>query len=420
MHEVPQAAALSSVSMERTELTPPERRLWDAYPKGDKVDFGPGAPEDGASWGPERTLRAKVIRALLLGDVTPASALRVAGARITGVLDLRNADLTCPVVLHSCHFEKTPLFYAARTRQLAFTRSVLPNLVATEITTSGALQLSECRIAGSVRLIGAELGALSLDNAVLGTEDTDVEVLQLNPGHIVNDLYAPGLVASGRLALKGARVGGVVDLTAATLTGSADFRRARFDELCATPDAWPGKVKLDGLTFGALTPRLPAAARLELLTRDEEGHVPHAYEQLAAEYARIGDDTSARTVRLAKQRRYRATLPGYARIWGYLQDITVGYGYRPMRAAAWLVVLLVLGGVVFGLHHPPPADPAKGPAFNPLVYPLDLVLPVVDFGQAKAFTPQGWYQWLSYLLIAAGWLLATTVVAGITRTVNRQ
>ncbi|MEV3932480.1 MULTISPECIES: hypothetical protein [unclassified Streptomyces] len=41
-------------------------------------------------------------------------------------------------------------------------------------------------------------------------------------------------------------------------------------------------------------------------------------------------------------------------------------------------------------------------------------------GQEKAFNPLGWYQWLSYLLIVTGWLLATTIAAGITRSVSRQ
>jgi hypothetical protein len=113
-------------------------------------------------------------------------------------------------------------------------------------------------------------------------------------------------------------------------------------------------------------------------------------------------------------------LSWYARVWGYVQDVAVGYGYRPMRAAGWLVVLLVIGTVTFGLHHPPPMELGKGPHFNAFVYTLNLLLPIVDFGQAKAFNPQGLYQWLSYLLIAVGWILATTIVAGVSRAISRQ
>jgi hypothetical protein len=423
-------------------LTAAESRVRAAFANGARIEFGDDDPAEGASWGQERTVRAKVLRELLLGDDSSTAALRLAGARITGELDLRNATIPCPVVLYGCHFTKAPNFYAAQTRQLAFTKSALPGLIATEIRTSGALQLSHCRIGGTVRLVNADLGALALDKAVL---DSEGEAVQLNPARITSDLHAPGLRVRGELRLDGLRVGGLLNLEkselrrpggtalratgcraaelrlagAVPVEGEVDLRRARFEVVDAEPGVWPGAVHLDGFAYDALTPRLAAKQRLELLARDVDGYVPHAYEQLAATYARLGDDRSARDVRLTKQRRHRATLPAYARLWGYVQDGTVGYGYRPMRAAAWLGALLLLGVLVFGLHHPPPVDAGKAPAYNPVVYPLDLLIPIVDFGQAKAFTPQGWYQWLSYALIAAGWLLATTVVAGVTRTINR-
>jgi hypothetical protein len=51
------------------DLTPAERRVWEAFPLGEGVDFREDADDDpaaGASWGPERTVRAEVLRALLL------------------------------------------------------------------------------------------------------------------------------------------------------------------------------------------------------------------------------------------------------------------------------------------------------------------------------------------------------------------
>jgi hypothetical protein len=35
----------------------------------------------------------------------------------------------------------------------------------------------------------------------------------------------------------------------------------------------------------------------------------------------------------------------YARLWGRLQDITVGYGYRPLRAGGWLFVTTIAAGI---------------------------------------------------------------------------
>lgn len=51
---------------------------------------------------------------------------------------------------------------------------------------------------------------------------------------------------------------------------------------------------------------------------------------------------------------------------------------------------------------------------------LDLLVPVIDFGQQSQFSPHGPLAWLAYGLIAAGWILATTIAAGITRTLRRQ
>ncbi|WP_329937167.1 hypothetical protein [Streptomyces sp. BE308] len=47
-------------------------------------------------------------------------------------------------------------------------------------------------------------------------------------------------------------------------------------------------------------------------------------------------------------------------------------------------------------------------------------MPLMDFGQKTAFTPTGPNQWLSYFLIVADRVLATTVVAGVTRNLSRS
>ncbi|CAM5483217.1 hypothetical protein GCM10010345_10900 [Streptomyces canarius] len=91
-----------------------------------------------------------------------------------------------------------------------------------------------------------------------------------------------------------------------------------------------------------------------------------------------------------------------------------------MRAAGWLLLLLCTGTLAFALRHPPALKPSEAPQFNPLVHALDLLLPIIDFGQENAFAPRGGYQWLSYLLIPTGWVPATTIAAGVTRSLSRQ
>jgi uncharacterized protein YjbI with pentapeptide repeats len=486
--------------VEPIDLTPAERRVWRAFPTGTPVDLRNGTdddPEGGDAWPARRTLRAWVLRKLLLSPPVDGevAALRVAGARVTGALDLKYATVEHPIGLWGCHFEETPVLYGARVRQVNLSGSRLPGLDAATLRVDGVLRLTDCRVTGQVRLGGARLsGVLFLERARLGTADgREEEVLHLNHSVLEDDVWGPGLEALGEVRMNGASVAGVVNLEGAVLRnpgglvfdganltvgsdlnatrarfegevnvrgatipgllvltqarlsapdgcalrttsasigevwfregrveGTVNMLRGRFGLLHVPPGAIDGEVWLDGLTYGSLTPRLPAKARIAMLERDAEGYVPHAYEQLAAAYRQAGDDRAARNVLLAKQRRRRATRPWYARLWGYLQDVTVGYGFRPVWAAAWLAGLLVAGTTVFGARHPEPLKPGEQPPFNALFYTLDLLLPIIDFGQERAFKPVGGYQWLAYVLILTGWVLATTIAAGITRTLRRQ
>ncbi|MGZ3118854.1 membrane-associated oxidoreductase [Streptomyces sp. H62] len=486
--------------MEINDLTPAEARVWRAFATGTHVDFRTADDENpagGGSWGPERTVRAGVLRALLLdgprqeGEV---AALSLAGARVTGSLELQYATVEHPVRLRHCHFEETPRLYAARLREVNLSESALPGLIAHAVRVEGVLRLTRARFSGMVRLGGAEVtGSLYLESTDLHAPDTEGPVLQLNQAVLGADLWAPGLRARGEVRLTGARVAGTVNLADAVLDrpdgtalhaetlaaeadvllrqaevrgrlefrgaripgrldlsmarlshpggtalrasstvigelwlrqcpkveGTLNLRRAQVDVLFVEPEAVPDWVQLNDLAYTSLIPHEPAERRLPMLELGES-YLPFTYEQLTAAYRRIGDDDAARRVQLAKQRRRRRTLPWYGRLWGHLQDVTVGYGFRPLRAGGWLLSLLAIGSVAYGLDHPAPLKPAEAPDFDPVFYTLDLLLPVISFGQENAFAPEGGHQTLAYLLIITGWILATTVITGLTRTVSRQ
>lgn len=202
--------------------------------------------------------------------------------------------------------------------------------------------------------------------------------------------------------------------------GLVNLRRSQFDMLHVPSATWPEKIRIDGLSYRTLAPHLPAEERLPALEREESGYLPYAYEQLAAAYRTAGDEAAARTVQLAKLRRHRRTLPRHGRLWGQLQDVTVGYGFRPLRAAGWLLALLLVGSIAYALHAPRPLKAGEAPDFNAVFYTIDLMLPIIGFGQESAYAPAGWYQWLSYLLIVTGWVLATTTAAGVSRSLQRQ
>ncbi len=103
-----------------------------------------------------------------------------------------------------------------------------------------------------------------------------------------------------------------------------------------------------------------------------------------------------------------------------LLDWTVGYGYRPWISGLWLVLLIALGTVVFSLRHPLTIrQPGERPHFHAFVYTLDLMLPLETFGQRSAWDPAGWTDWLAWGLTAAGWFLATALIAGVARVLRR-
>ncbi|MFE5482309.1 membrane-associated oxidoreductase [Streptomyces sp. NPDC056527] len=486
---------------ETNDLTPAEVRIWQAFPRGESVDFRAAEDEDpglGGTWGAERTVRASVLRALLIkapqeeGEV---AALKISGARITGVLNLKYASIDAAIRLSHCHFDDVPDLYGAQLRQLNLSKSALPGLSGATTRVEGVLRMTGCRMRGPVRLGGAQIsGALFMEQAEFTAPDDSEPVLQLNQAVVGADLWAPEMRAHGqvrltgasiagrinvqdaefdkpdgtavdaqnlnvgahvrarcirtrgRVELRGSRITGRLDLLHARLShpgdtalrasscvigelwlrggdrieGALNLRRSQIEILTLEPEMLPDQVYLGNLTYTVLAPHEPAENRLPMLERDGERYEPHGYEQLTAAYRHVGDDDAARLVQLAKQRRRRATLTWYGRLWGYVQDATVGYGFRPLRAAVWLLSLMTIGSIAYGLDHPRPIKPDETPDFNPVFYTLDLLLPVINFGQESAFAPDGWHQWLSYALIITGWILATTIVAGVTRTVNRQ
>ncbi|MGI5472817.1 oxidoreductase [Streptomyces sp. CA-132043] len=506
--------------MREEDLTDPERRLWQAFATGTKVDLrdrtadGAGAEGDESGWGPERTVRASVIRALLLGSVEPRAGetpvVHLVGARIAGRLDLVFCEARCVLRLEECRFEQAPQLYGARLHVTGFARSHLPGLGANSITVGGHLDLMHTRISGALRLTNARIdGSLLLQGALLahpGAVVLDGSWLETGGGIVCHSgfraegemrlsaarvgeglhlqgarlqhpggdaLYAPGIHigsdaafsdgfhADGAIDLTGATTGGRVsfhtatvggtgargsgprgadareadcrgvtyrhlqaaelDLSAARLHGTVDLQHTQVGVLHLPVEDFTCPLHLDGLEYRSLRPQLPAGARLPLIARDPDGYRPQPYQQLAAVYQSLGHDHDARAVLLAKQRHRRSTLRLAGRAWGQLLDATVGYGYRPWLAGLWLTALTLLGTAVFSAAEPTPVKQGEGAPFQPLVYTLDLLVPIGALGQRNA-----WYwttdpqQFLAYALIAVGWLLTTAVVAGVSRVLNRN
>jgi len=351
--------------------------------------------------------------------VTSTGQLSFAGTRIASHLDLDGARLEAA---------------GGRPALAADGASVDGSVILTGVRARGEISLRAVRVGQRVWLRGAQL------------DNPGGIACRLSRAQVAADVFGGELTAAGEFKLAGAAVGGnvlleqarlrnpggtalnAITLQAAVLSldlaepadGLVDLRHASIGVLRDDPATWPDQLSLEGLTYQALEPRLPARQRLRWLARDPRGHQPQPYEQLAAHYNAIGQPAQAVSVLYARERIQRRALPPLARAWSRLQDLAVGYGYQPWRALVWLAVLLATGSVIFALAPPPALQAGATPHFNAFVYTLDLLLPVVDLGQKHAFNPAGPEQWLSYVLIAAGWILVTTIAAGAARVLSRR
>ncbi|MEE6257331.1 hypothetical protein [Plantactinospora sonchi] len=428
---------------------PVERRLREAFGRGVEVDLTDVA-------GP---VRAEVLADLLAEPGSPSrAALRLRGARVVGRLDLRNVSVGVPVRFEGCEFDDVPELTEAVLVNLVLRGCVLPGLSARLAEVRGDLTLAGCEVGGLVDLRDARIGGnLDLDGATLrrpGGVALDGDRLA-----VTGNLTARyGCTVHGELLLVHARIGSQLNLTGAWLRnpggfvlnlGGAQVRslwltfaerpegRVRLSGVQAEsifdyPASWPPELDLIGCTYKLLIAREPGGPgeplplvpvsvrqRLDWLRRSPEGYVPQPYEQLAEAYRRGGQEVEARRVLLERQRRRRATLRLPGRILGHLLDGLVGYGYRTWLAGIWLVGFWVLGAVSFALDPSVPRNPAEAPTRNPVLQALDLLLPIVNLGHDNAWKPSGATEYVAALLVLAGWVLTTAVVAGLTRTLNR-
>jgi hypothetical protein len=345
--------------------------------------------------------------------------LRFAGTNIAGNLSLDQADLGRGVDGVSFAMDNA---------------TVAGTLWMQGLRASGEIRVRNCQISGRILFRVAELNnpggyALRLTRDEVASDMVctglaAVGEVRLVDSHFGHDVYMDriSLANPGKVALdaRSLRATELIFLPEKPVEGTVILDHARLGLLRDDPAYWPSCLRLDGLSYETLEPNLPARERLPWLTRALDHYQPQPYEQLAAVYAKTGQRSEARRVLYARERHYRHTRPLPGRIWSTLQDVTVGYGYMPGRAALWLAALLTIGSIIFAIHPPAPLQNVGVPHFNSVIYTFDLMLPLVSLGQKTAYNPAGAEQWLSYFLVAAGWILATTIIAGITRILTRR
>ncbi len=330
---------------------------------------------------------------------------------------------------------------------------------------------------GAVRLLGAHIrGSLSCRGARL--ENPNGDALSADRMTVEGDVFLDqGFHATGAVRLLGARIRGSLSCRGAwlenpngdalraerstveesvfldglELNGGLNFQYARLGVIVDDEGSWPqrGRLRIDGLEYerfaGDRTP-MDARRRLEWLRRQLPDFRPQPYDQLAQVFRRMGLEAEAVEVMIAKQEdliRY-----GKLSLWGRLTrrilGVTIGHGYRSGQALLWSLAFVIIGALIFGwadahslmapsspeiltdpLYRASGTIPLDYPRFQALAYSLDAFLPIVDLHQESFWLPDAGkpfgalvrlYLWIH---IAAGWLLSTLFVSGVTGLVRR-
>ncbi|CAL9664686.1 hypothetical protein SUDANB95_07144 [Actinosynnema sp. ALI-1.44] len=337
------------------------------------------------------------------------------------------------------------------------------NLTAREVEVAGGLELRGVQIGANLDLRGSRITQPGRYRHMPAGKPS----LDVGGGVIGRDLICAGgakeFVAHGGVRARRAQVGRMANFNGAVLGDKLDSHALnalglQVQELVLTPVSPPrGDVTLrqvrctsldDNETFWSATGWIDLeefrydSLRNPIDLRDDDevdrrlrwlrqamrrSYRPGPYDQFAEMLRACGNDEHAATVLVEKQRlRYRAVAEGrrwlrpLVLLWSWLQRSMVGYGYRPARALAWLVVSWVLGSVWFSVG--PPLEVINSDdrlPWNPWLFTIDLVVPIVDFGNKNRWQLAGASQWIGAGLIVTGWVLATTVAAGLTRMLKR-
>ncbi|MCN9239757.1 oxidoreductase [Streptomyces sp. RY43-2] len=346
-------------------------------------------------------------RSITADGLTVGQDLQAEMLESHGEMSLRSATVGVSLSLRGARLDNPYTRLALNAPQLTVERTLYltPAAVGNPLLTSGTtpargtrVQYFECR--GGVRLDDGRFGdAVDLDRARFVLDDD--QELSLRRVQTPELRFLGDRPEHGKVIMSGARTVNLVDRWA----------------------SWPGlgNLHMGGFAYENLVPQdaFPLARRLAWVAAATAEYNPEPYERLASVLRTCGEDEDAREVLLAKQRRRRETLPLAAKLWGYAQDWTVAYGYRPGRAAVWMAVLWAASSVAFSHASHPPVDKGGHPAWNPALLALDLLLPVIDLGQAGEWRLSKGWQWVASAVILLGWTLATTVAAGATRLLRR-
>lgn len=332
------------------------------------------------------------------------------------------------------------------------------------------------RAEGEVRFLGATIGSnLDCDDGHFRNEGR--RALNADGLKVEGNVFlGEGFECVGEIDFTRARLGSLVFRPAVEpREATLDLRSATIGTFWDDPASWPapGNLFLHGLTYGELFHKASTdpEQRLAWLRRQpKDQFYPQPYEELAEVLRRSGHEEEGQRILIGRAKDHAEFLFGPEgpkntwwkclrdvrwwsyRIWGPL----IGYGYRPWRPIWPALVVMFLGCLFFwgggvgnlmaptkvAAYTPDGTCEQKEiaedyPNYNPILYSIDSFVPLVDLRVATYYLPNAnrganvlrwagltltWGSLLRFYLwihIAAGWMLTTLLVVGLTGLVRR-
>ena len=353
---------------------------------------------------------AVVRRSVYCAQARIAGHLRMPGLTVGGVLALTGSTLTDPP-------DQGP--YANQ------------SVSGDSLSTGGdALFDAGFTAAAQVDLSGAVFGGkLLFKQAALHTVD-EHPALILAGATVRRGLYlGDGFWADGTVRLTGVQISGHLDLYkmregcgplvlyhahAATVRDG----KLREGRLLGGVESWPERVLLDGFSYDAFDPYLPAQDRIKLLRRQPE-YAAQPYEFMAGYFRALGHDAAARQILIEKERVRHRDFHPLSRLGSVISGTALGYGYLPRRAALLAFAIQSAASVFYAFNVPTAIHPGDRITYDPVLYAADLFVPIVHFGQSDAFQSHGFAAWVAFALPYLGWALGVAIVAGASRALSK-
>ena len=425
---------------------------------------------------------AELLSTLTLGSgVTVEGTTRLTGTRIHGRLALSGAILSAPegktlIAAQGARVDGSADLQDlhATGGRLRFSYSDLGSVVAVGaqlINPSGiTLSLYQATVKGSVVLAGGfkSEGLLDLSRSTIGGR------LECDGGSFTCPGPAERNEHGHAIEAISATIRGGMYLASASVSPGLDFTNAATTFLVDDPGNWPPRYVISGFTYdrfdqpqvSGTSPAWDHAARCAWLNR-QAAYDAGPYEQAARVFRQHGYASGAKAILIAQRQHARRAITGRwalpRRVLDAAYSITVGYGYRPGRVLWLLAILLILvtgsllipraqaamratsAGTVYTTQGPvqarsvtSPAQDSTGPAtspqapaqadacgngqilcFNPLLYAIDTVIPLVSLDQRSTWHPDAHapdgtvMQWWLNAATVLGWLLSSIFVLSL-------